>query len=52
MVKNMRESSILPWAFSTNFRSGKIGSWKGEFSQENINQSKKLLGNCLISLGY
>ncbi len=52
MVKNMQDSSILPWAFSTNFRSGKIGSWKNEFNKNNVIQSKKLLGKCLIDLGY
>ncbi len=52
IVKNMQDSSILPWAFSTTFRSGKIGSWKNEFNKNNIIESKKLLGKCLIDLGY
>ena len=39
-------------ALSSNFRSGKIGGWKEEFSKENISKAKKLLGNVLIELGY
>ena len=33
-------------------RSGKIGSWKKEFSEENILNAKKLLGKSLIKLKY
>jgi len=52
MVKNMYQSALLPWAMSTNFRSGKIGSWKKEFTINNIENFKKLAGNYLIELGY
>ena len=43
---------ILPWAISSNFRSGKIGNWKSEFNAENISNAKKMLGDSLIKLGY
>jgi|MDTC01.3.fsa_nt_gb hypothetical protein len=52
MVKNMKDSTLLPWAISTNFRSGKIGAWKSEFSDTNKIYSKKILGKYLIELGY
>jgi len=52
MITNLNESKILPWAVSSNFRSGKIGSWKKEFSEENILNAKKLLGKSLIKLKY
>jgi hypothetical protein len=52
MVTNLNESKILPWAVSSNFRSGKIGNWKKEFSEENISNAKKLLGESLIKLKY
>ena len=52
MITNMNESKILPWAVSSNFRSGKIGNWKKEFSEENILKAKKLLGESLIKLKY
>ena len=52
MVTNLNESRILPWAISSNFRSGKIGNWKNEFSAENVSKAKELLGDSLIQLGY
>ena len=52
MVKNLEDSRILPWAMSSNYRSGKIGNWKNEFSAENMSKAKKLLGESLIELGY
>jgi hypothetical protein len=52
MITNMNESKILPWAVSSNFRSGEIGNWKKEFSEENILKAKKLLGESLIKLKY
>ena len=52
MVQNMYESALLPWALSTNFRSGKIGGWKKEFTENNKENFKNLAGNYLIELGY
>ena len=52
MVTNLNESRILPWALSSNFRSGKIGSWKDEFTKENVINAKKMLGKNLIDLKY
>ena len=52
MSQNLSESKILPWALSSNFRSGKIGYWKNEFSNENLALAKKKLGKALINLKY
>ena len=52
MVTNMNEAKFLPDAFSSNFRSGKIGGWKEEFSQDNIVKFKELVGESLIKLKY
>ncbi len=52
MVTNINESRILPWALSSNFRSGKIGGWKDEFTNENLVKAKKMLGKSLIDLKY
>lgn len=52
MVTNVNEALILPWAHSSNFRLGKIGSWKDEFSLSNIENFKKIAGSDLINLNY
>lgn len=52
MIINMNDARILPWAISSNFRSGKIGYWKDEFNDDNLKNAKKLLGQSLIKLGY
>lgn len=52
METNVKEALILPWAFSSNFRSGKIGSWKDEFSESNKDNFKKIAGEDLIKLNY
>ena len=52
METNVNEALILPWAYSSNFRSGKIGSWKDEFSLSNIDYFKKIAGTDLIKLNY
>ncbi len=52
MITNLNESRILPWALSSNFRSGKIGNWRSEFTEENLIHAKKLLGESLIKLKY
>lgn len=52
MVENMNEYKFLPNAYASNFRSGKIGGWKNEFTKNNISEFKKLAGNSLVKLGY
>ena len=52
MEKNMYQAALLPWALATNFRSGKIGQWKQEFTDNNKNYFKKISGNYLIEKGY
>ena len=52
MVTNLNDAKVLPWAISSNFRSGKIGNWKNEFTEENLVNAKKLLGKSLIDLKY
>jgi hypothetical protein len=52
MTTNMNEAKVLPWAISSNFRSGKIGYWKNEFTKENVINAKVLLGKALIDLEY
>jgi len=52
MVTNLNNATVLPWALSSNFRSGKIGNWKNEFTKENIINAKKLLGKSLVDLKY
>ena len=52
MVTNMKEAKILPWALSSNFRSGEIGYWKTEFNEDNLRNAKNLLGQSLIKLEY
>ena len=50
--KNVSDSAILPWALSSNFRKGKIGEWKKDFSDKNIHEFKVKSGDILIKLGY
>jgi len=52
MEKNLKAATILPSALSTNFRSGKAGAWKNEFSKNNIIKCKEILGEALIEFGY
>ena len=52
MKKNIAESRILPWGYSSNFRSGKIGNWKNELTDAQIKKCKDLLGSTLIEFGY
>lgn len=50
--KNMAAAKILPWGYTSNFRSGKIGNWKNELSDSQIEKCKRLLGPALIEFGY
>ena len=50
--KNMTATKVLPWGYSSNFRSGKVGGWREELSQAHIKKCKDLLGAKLIELGY
>jgi hypothetical protein len=49
---NLNSAVIQPWALSSNFRSGKSGGWKNEFTEENIKYCQKILGKDLIRHGY
>lgn len=50
--KNITAARVLPLGYSSNFRSGKIGNWRNEFTDAQIEKWKKLLGPTLIELGY
>lgn len=50
--KNLTEAKVLPWGYAANFRSGKIGNWKQEFTKDQIAKCKELIGPALIELGY
>ena len=50
--KNMAAARILPSGYSSNFRSGKIGNWRDELTNSQIDKCKTLLGPILIELGY
>ena len=50
--ENMLKARILPWGYSSNFRSGKINGWKKELSMKHIKKCKDLFGPDLIKLGY
>lgn len=52
MKKNIDKSRVLPWAVSTNFRSGKVGGWRAEFTKEQVAKAKQVFGPALIELGY
>lgn len=52
MIINFNEHQLLPFAYGTNFRSGKIGGWKDEFSKKNKEYFKTLAGEHLIKLNY
>ena len=40
MEENFKDEKFLPWALSSNFRSGRIGGWKEEFDSSNIDKFK------------
>ena len=48
----MYQSALLPYSMGSNYRSGKIGNWKNEFTENNKKHFKNLIGNFLIELGY
>lgn len=50
--KNINSSHVLPWAISSNFRKGKVGGWREEFTDENIIVCREYLGEALIEFGY
>jgi len=52
MQENHTKAVLQPWALSSNFRSGKVGGWKEEFTEANKKYCKKLLGKELIRHGY
>jgi hypothetical protein len=52
MESNHKKAAFQTWALSSNFRSGKSGGWKDEFTEENIKYCEKILGKDLIRHGY
>ena len=52
MNQNIKDSYTLPFGISSNFRSGKVGGWREEFSKDNIVHCKKIYGDALIKFGY
>jgi len=52
MKSNMDAARILPWGYSSTFRSGVVGGWRDELSRGQIKKCKELLGGALIELGY
>ncbi|TRZ53309.1 hypothetical protein D4S03_01980 [bacterium] len=52
MRKNIIESRILPEGYAANFRSGRIGNWKEDFTENQKQKCKELFGPVLIELGY
>ena len=52
MVDNINEHKYLPYAYASNFRSGKIGGWKSEFTESNIKKFKNIAGDSLVKLNY
>ena len=52
MRDNIHKLALQPWALSSNFRSGVIGGWKDEFTDNNKEYFKKLMGKDLIKHGY
>ena len=52
MVSNINKGTLQSWAYSSNFRSGKIGGWRSDFNQKNIDYFKEKDKGILISLNY
>jgi hypothetical protein len=52
MKKNINAAKVLPGGLGSNFRSGKIGGWRDEMTNIQIEKCKDLLGPSLIKLGY
>jgi len=52
LQKNMSDAEVLPFGLSSNFRSGRVGQWREELSQLQIERCKELMGAILIELGY
>jgi len=50
--QNLSNAIALPWGLSTNFRSGKIGGWRNEFTQVHIDLAELKLREALTDLGY
>jgi len=52
MKANIEKLKILPRGYVSTFRSGGVGQWKHEFTKNQIEKAKRLLGSALIELGY
>ena len=52
MQDNNNKAVLQPWALSSNFRSGVVGGWRKEFTENNIKYCKEMLGQALVKHGY
>ena len=52
MGDNLNKAPFLPWAVSSNFRTGIVGGWKNHFTGENKKYFKRMVGNGLVRYGY
>lgn len=52
MNDNINKSFVLPFGISSNFRSGKVGGWRSEFSGVHVELAKEKIGKSLIDYGY
>ena len=52
VVENLKNMASLPLALSSNFRSGKIGGWRDEFTVRNKNYFKSLIAESSIKLNW
>lgn len=52
MVDNLKGMASLPGGLSSNYRSGKIGGWKVEFTERNKNYFKSLIEKSSIKLDW
>ncbi len=52
MKANIEKLKILPRGYVSTFRSGEIGQWKNEFTKDQVENAKRLLGPALIELGF
>lgn len=50
--QNMKRRKLLPWGLASNFRSGKIGNWQSELTEDQIKRTEILFADVLDELGY
>lgn len=52
LKSNLVGTTILPSPLKSTFRSGTVGSWRKEMTEQNIKNCQDLLGRILIELNY